>query len=235
MGIRKPGVKRKQWNLDPETDQQSSHQHKLSGHPHFPGKNGPQAEINAACHEGQAQEGSQDQHARYGCDDQKFRCGIRTIRSTPDRNQHPERNELKLIEQEEQQQVLRQERTVHGSTDHQQQSEVDPRTILNLAGSDGGYQTEHAIHQHQGQRQTIHRKGIVQPDDMHPTGLFHQLQCGIGRIEGQQQSKAGHGLHHQHHDRDLAQALTGGGSWPEHQPEGTQQWNQKKKGEQHLG
>ena len=62
VGIRQPGVKREQGDLDAESDQQRTHQHQLTGHAQLPGQHRTQAEIHGARHQRQAEKRRQDQH-----------------------------------------------------------------------------------------------------------------------------------------------------------------------------
>ena len=61
MGIREPGVKREERNLDPEPNEQSTHQQQLGGDGHGTWKNRVDIEVNGARCQGQSEKSSQDQ------------------------------------------------------------------------------------------------------------------------------------------------------------------------------
>ena len=225
MGVWQPGVEGHQRQLDAKAHQQGRQQHDLATHRQPFAGDRRETEIDRAREQGQAQEGPQDQHARHGREDQELGGRIGALVASPDRDQQPEGDQFKLIEQEEEQQVFGQKGAIHRPTNQQQHREIDPRPLAEIPGANRRHQGEGSIDQHQGQREPIHTQLVVETDAGHPAVELFQLHAPLGGIKHQQQGQAGEQLGRQQPNRDAPQPTGAGFPWPEQQGEASQKGN----------
>ena len=198
-------MQRHQGDLDAKAQQDRHQQNDLTAHGQAIREDRGDAEVDTAGEQGQAQEGPQDQHPGDGRKDQELRGGIGLVGAPPNRDEEPERDQLELIEEEEEQQVVGDEGAIYGTADQQQHREVDPRPSIDIAGDDRRNQSQGGIDQHQRQGEAVDPEGIIQTDARQPAVEFLQLHPGNAGIELDGDHQAGQQLDHKDGDRDQAQ------------------------------
>ena len=104
------------------------------------------------------------------------------------------RDQHRLPEHVEQEQVEAHEHAEHGRLEHQQQGQVGARPVGHAPGAGDGQRGEHGREQDQGQADAVDPDPVADPEGRHPVGGHAQLETGLAGLEaGRQRHRQGQG------------------------------------------